>query len=151
MVHSTLDETSASLRMRTSKMAENAPCTIPLRAFFGRFLGSRSPRCGGLLKRAIHHFSSREAGRKMLHRTPSETSYTSSTRYPKIGRKHQVSQDLRSQPDRLRPEILRSWIRANRARPSDAGQPRAHLGTIFRVTSRLERWCIALLMRPPHR
>ena len=84
MVHSTLDETPASLRTRTPKMAENAPCTIPLRAFFGRFSGSRSLRCGGLIKRAVHHLSTRDAGRKMLHRTPSETPYTSSTRYPKM-------------------------------------------------------------------
>ena len=84
MVHSTVDKTPASLRTRTLKMAENFPCTIPLRAFFGHFSGSRSPRCGGLIKRAMHHLSSREAGRKMLHRTPSETPYTSRTRYPKM-------------------------------------------------------------------
>ena len=84
MVHSTVDKTPASLRTRTLKMAENFSCTIPLRAFFGHFLGSRSPRCGGLIKRAMHHLSSREAGRKMLHRTPSETPYTSRTRYPKM-------------------------------------------------------------------
>ena len=84
MVHSTLDETPYASSTRYPKMAENAPCTIPLRAFFGHFLGSRSPRCGGLIKRAMHHLSSREAGRKMLHRTSSETSYTSRTRYPKM-------------------------------------------------------------------
>ena len=84
MVHSTVDKTPASLRTRTLKMAENFPCTIPLRAFFGHFLGSRSPRCGGLIKRAMHHLSSRKAGRKMLHRTSSETPYTSRTRYPKM-------------------------------------------------------------------
>ena len=33
---------------------------------------------------------------------------------------------------------------------SDAGESVGDLGTIFRVTSRLERWCIARLMRPPH-
>ena len=84
MVHRTLDETPASSRTRTLKMAGNAPCTIPLRAVSGRFSGSRSPRCEGLIKRAMHHLSSREAGRKMLHRTPPETSHTSSTRYPKM-------------------------------------------------------------------
>ena len=84
MVHSTLDKTPAPLRTRTSKIAEKAPCTMPLRAFFGRFSGSRSPRCRGFINRAMHHLSSREAGRKMLHRTPSETPYTSSTRYPKM-------------------------------------------------------------------
>ena len=91
MVHSTLDKTPASSRTRTPKMAENVPCTIPLRAFFGRFSGSRSPRCGGLINRAMHHLSSRDAGRKMLHRTPSETPYTSSTRSPKMAVFDQVA------------------------------------------------------------
>ena len=91
MVHSTLDEIPASLRTRTLKMAENAPCTIPLRAFLGRFSGSRSPKCGGLIMRAKHHLSSREAGRKMLHRTPSETPCTSRTRYPKMANFDQIA------------------------------------------------------------
>ena len=84
MVHRTPSETPASLRTRTLKMAKKRSKGIPLRAFFGHFSGSRSPRCGGLIKRAMHHLSSREAGRKMLHRTPSETPYTSRTRYPKM-------------------------------------------------------------------
>ena len=51
------------------------------------------------------------------------------------------SEDLRSQDSGSRPiePVL-----------SDAGDSRSHLGTIFRVTSRLERWCIARLLRPPH-
>ena len=72
-------------------MAENAPCTIPLRAFFGRFSGSRSQRCEGLIKLAMRHLSSREAGRKMLHRTPTESPYTSSTRHPKMAVFDQVA------------------------------------------------------------
>ena len=34
---------------------------------------------------------------------------------------------------------------------SDAGVSSTVLCTIFRVTSRLERWCIARMMKPPHR
>ena len=36
------------------------------------------------MKRAMHRLSSRDVTRKMLHRTPSETAYTSSSRYPKM-------------------------------------------------------------------
>ena len=102
MMHSTLDKTPASLRTRTLKMAENVPCTIPLRAFFGRFSGSRSQRCGGLIKRAMHHLSSREAGRRMLFRTPSETPYTSITRYPKMAVFDQIAflEQVRSEDPR---------------------------------------------------
>ena len=104
MVNSTLDKTPASPRTRTSKMAEKVPCTIPLRAFFGHFLGSRSPRCGSLIKRAMHHLSSHEAGRKMLHRTPYETPYTSSLRYPKMAVFDQIAffEYLRSENLRIR-------------------------------------------------
>ena len=102
MVHRTLDETPASSRTRTLKMAGNAPCTIPLRAVSGRFSGSRSPRCEGLIKRAMHHLSSRDAGRKMLHRTLTETPYTSSTRHPEIGRNHPFR--------RFRPISAQKWF-----------------------------------------
>ena len=133
MVHSTVDKTPASLRTRTLKMAENFPCTIPLRAFFGHFSGSRSPRCGGLIKRAMHHLSSREAGRNMLHRTPFETPYTSRTRYPKMAVFDQIaflaqprSEDPRSQDPGSGPiELVLS----------DAGESVGDLGTIFRVAT----------------
>ena len=65
MVHSILDKTPASLRTRTLKMAKKALKGIPLKAFFGHFSGSSSPRCGGLIKNAMHHLSSHVATRKM--------------------------------------------------------------------------------------
>ena len=91
MVHSTLDE--------SPHLGKNA--------FFGflcihRHLGSRPRRCGGLIKRAMHHLSSREAGRKILHRTPSKTPYTSRTRYPKwpFSTESLFSHSLRSEDPR---------------------------------------------------
>ena len=68
LVHRTPSEILASLRTRTLKMGKKALKGIPLRAFFGHFSGSRSPRCGGLMKRPMHHLSSHVATRKMVPR-----------------------------------------------------------------------------------
>ena len=112
-------------------MAGNAPCTIPLRAVSGRFSGSRSPRCGGLIKRAMHHLPSRNVTRKMLHRTPSETAYTSSSRYPKMAIFGQIKT---RHPKNGRTSTLTVW---------------GDLGTIFLVTTRLERWCLGSPLSTP--
>ena len=98
---------------------------------FGRFSGSRSPRCGGLIKRAMHHLPSRNVTRKMLHRTPSETAYTSSSRYPKMAIFGQIKT---RHPKNGRTSTLTVW---------------GDLGTIFLVTTRLERWCLGSPLSTP--
>ena len=59
-------------------------CTIPLRAFFGRFLESRAQRCMGFSRNLGYHFEAQKTRKKMAPKVLSETLPFSSSTYPKI-------------------------------------------------------------------
>ena len=107
LVHRTPSETPASWSSGYLKMAKKRSKGIPLRAFFGHFSGSRSPRCGGVIRCPMHHLSSHVSTRKMVHRTSSETPSSWSSGYPKMAIFAKIafsaqldSEDLRAQePD----------------------------------------------------
>ena len=84
MVPRVLPKTLASSSSRYPKTAPTFSCTTPLRAFFGRFWGSRARTCAGFSRNLGYHFEAQKTRKKMAPKVLSETLPISSSAYPKI-------------------------------------------------------------------